>query len=184
MIESATPSAWLHPPGTPAPGAPKGLVDLFVSPAQEAATGGAESVSAIQAHGGLLLVLGLILVALLTLGWLLWRYRRPLLLRWRLTRLLRLLAGSPSTRPSSERIAEALMWSLRRYFGVDALGLDRRFLPPRWRTSVTTLDAIRFRATAGRDHEAELSELLVELRRMPLQRHEALAPKPRGREVD
>lgn len=185
-VGSGMPTDWLHPPGTPAPGAPKGLVDLFVSPASTTADVQHAGLASISPWWFALLVGVLLTAALL---FLMWRYRRPLLLRWRLWRLARLLGRGTAERPSIERLAEALMWSLWRYFlpgemGVIAgrPGLDRRTVPSRWRAAIIRLDVVRYAGPSveGSDEQrlTAFAEVLQDIRRLPMRRVESLqAPR-------
>lgn len=185
------PADWLHPPGTPAPGAPKGLVDLFVSPASTTADVQHAGLASISPLWFVLLAAVLLTAAAL---FLVWRYRRPLLLRWRLWRLARLLGRSPAERPSIERLSEALMWSLWRYFlpgeaGVVAgrPGLDRRTVPSRWRAAIVQLDVVRYAGTSpdadDDDRRQAFADVLHDIRRLPIRRLEALQPPRSNREA-
>lgn len=170
-------TALIHPPGNLPEGAPRGLVDIWMSaaPTQMA------QVQAVlhgvwQQHGGAiaLAVGGMILV--LAFGLWLARDWRGRVLRFSLHRLARLLARDARTVP--EPIGAALMWSLARYFGMRP-ALDRRRLPEHWHDAVRQLDALRFAAApqATRvDPMAERQAWQALLRRMATLSRQASQP--------
>lgn len=141
-MTALTTTQLLHPPGDLPTGAPKGLVDVWMSTAPSSMTQvKAVVLNTVQNHG-VSFALGLALVVLLiaTVVWF-WRDWRGHLLRWQIRRMQRLLQRN--TRATPEPLGAALMWALARYFSMRP-AVDRQQLPAPWRECVERLDRLRF----------------------------------------
>ena len=147
MNPSATPLALSHPAGQIPPTAPQGLVDILWP---EPSSIGEHIEQALTLHArehGLWWLAGILLLGLFALLlYRIWRDRRGIILRWRLSRLLHLVTRNQPKRVPAERIATALMWALARYFGM-APAVQRADLPPEWRPLIHSLDTLRFGPT-------------------------------------
>lgn len=147
MSLSEPPLALSHPAGQMPPTAPQGLVDILWP---EPSSLGEHIEQALTLHArehGLWWLAGILLLGLFALVlYRIWRDRRGIILRWRLGRLLHLVARNQPKRVPAERIATALMWALARYFGM-APAIQRADLPPEWRPLIHTLDILRFGPT-------------------------------------
>lgn len=133
-----------HPAGQIPPTAPKGLVDILwpepVSMAQHVG-------EILTQHGrtqGLWWLAALVLLGMASvLLFRLWRDRRGIVLRWRLTRLLNLLTRPQHATYSTEQLSAAAMWALAQHFGMRP-AVQRADLPEAWQPLVRRLDALRF----------------------------------------
>lgn len=142
MTNDMAGSMFIHPPGGLPDGAPKGLVDVWMTTSPPLAEQTKQAVmDAVHTHA---LAISLWAVALILLiGVSIWFFRdwRGHLLRWQIRRLQRLLHRDSTNAP--EPVGAALMWAVARYFRMHP-AVDRRALPPEWQIKINYLDTLRF----------------------------------------
>jgi len=158
MNNAASNVTLIHPPGGLPQGAPRGLVDVWMTTQPPVAEQAREAlVNAVQTHGLSMAIWSVLLFILVWVGIWFWRDWRGHVLRWQIRRMQSLLARDSQRIP--EPIGAALMWALARYFRMRP-AVDRRALPPEWQRLVAALDALRFGPAAP---VAAWSALLDEL---------------------
>lgn len=132
----------IHPPGGLPEGAPRGLVDVWMSTQPSVGEQArAALVDTITTHAFGLVFWTILLLMLIGFGVWFWRDWRGRLLRWQVRRMRRLLQREST--PVPEPVGAALMWALARYFRMRP-GVDRRALPREWQVQIGALDTLRF----------------------------------------